>query len=538
LTRARDELGLQGIRYHGLLDDDMNVVTAPGVYNFTLIEESWKFLLKHDVKPIVELSFMPAVLANCTWTAPSDGRIVNPGHDTCHTNMQYKGIDMHPNSFEMWYELVRALVQHASSLFGDEEVKTWSFEVWNELWGMDFPMPYMSLYNASSRAIKSVNKEFKVGGPATAQLKHVIDFVKEATKMSSPFDFVSTHMYPTDDSLCDQHDNWNPDCLPFRVTQTREALYEISKETDFYLTEYNVGCCIGYPQHDTEGAAAFAFRTIGQLDNGTDVLSWWTFSDIFEEGTAVDQHVEYMNIYGLMTVSGVPKPGWRAFEMLHKFGGDTRVNTIIHQNMSFSSSSSSSSCVTESNTNFAGFDVVTATSARTVDECCEACKNENKCSYWTFLNDTKCMLKSSDAGRTSDENSTSGSDASPPSPPIPDAPCISAFATHSSETDQIALFLSFWSNTSDVSNRSVEVLRPQSYEHVTEYRIDASHANAYPVWQSMGSPPKPNKQQLDAMMQASLVVPKPLAFGGNSSSSSVVVVEMPPNSAIVLVFSH
>ena len=42
------------------------------------------------------------------------------------------------------------------------------------------------------------------------------------------------------------------------------------------------------------------------------------FTDIFEEGTAVARHTEFMNIYGLMTVSGVPKPGWRAFEMLHK----------------------------------------------------------------------------------------------------------------------------------------------------------------------------------------------------------------------------
>ena len=138
------------------------------------------------------------------------------------------------------------LVQHANTLFGEEEVKTWSFEVWNELWGMDFPMPYMMLYNASATAVKSVNSQFKVGGPATARLLHVTDFVEEARKISAPFDFVSTHMYPTDDNLCDQHDNWNPDCLPFRVNRSRHALYQLSNETEFYLTEYNVGCCIGY----------------------------------------------------------------------------------------------------------------------------------------------------------------------------------------------------------------------------------------------------------------------------------------------------
>jgi hypothetical protein len=49
--------------------------------------------------------------------------------------------------------------------------------------------------------------------------------------------------------------------------------------TTFYLTETNVGCCLGYSQHDTSAAAAFAFKTVGGLDGITDLLSWWTFSD-------------------------------------------------------------------------------------------------------------------------------------------------------------------------------------------------------------------------------------------------------------------
>ena len=37
LKLAAQELGLQGVRHHGLLDDDMEVVTAPGVFNFTKV---------------------------------------------------------------------------------------------------------------------------------------------------------------------------------------------------------------------------------------------------------------------------------------------------------------------------------------------------------------------------------------------------------------------------------------------------------------------------------------------------------------------
>ena len=36
LSKARSELGLSGVRYHGLFDDDLAVVPAPDIYNFTL----------------------------------------------------------------------------------------------------------------------------------------------------------------------------------------------------------------------------------------------------------------------------------------------------------------------------------------------------------------------------------------------------------------------------------------------------------------------------------------------------------------------
>ena len=41
------------------------------------------------------------------------------------------------------------------------------------MWGMSFPDPYMTLFNHSSAAIKSVDAKIRVGGPATMQLNYV-----------------------------------------------------------------------------------------------------------------------------------------------------------------------------------------------------------------------------------------------------------------------------------------------------------------------------------------------------------------------------
>ena len=51
-----------------------------------------------------------------------------------------------------------------------------------------------------------------------------------------------------------------------------------------YCIQYNVGCCLGYPSHDTAAAAAFVFRMVAELNDFLDLYSYWTFTDVFEEG--------------------------------------------------------------------------------------------------------------------------------------------------------------------------------------------------------------------------------------------------------------
>ena len=81
---------------------------------------------------------------------------------------------------------------------------------------------------------------------------------------------------PTDPQ-CPQHEKWGPDCLTNAVKALRK---EVDPKIPLFITEYNVGCCLGYSQHDTSGAAAFIFQQMGALQGVADVLSWWTFSDV------------------------------------------------------------------------------------------------------------------------------------------------------------------------------------------------------------------------------------------------------------------
>ena len=279
------------------------------------------------------------------------GPIVNPGAPQQCTRLEfwYQGIKQLPyrGDFSRWHDLVHALVRHAVKRYGLAEVQSWQFEVWNELWGLSWPVDYMALFNASSRAIKSVDPSLRVGGPATAVLAHVKDFSDLCEAAGIAKDFVSTHHYPTDS--CPKGSAWDPDCFARDVLRVRRT---VPRSLPFLLTEYNVGCCLGYAGHDKATAAAFIFRSVRDLNEELDVYSYWTFTDVFEEGGM--PRIEFKDVYGAMSVHGVPKPAWRAFQLLHTHAGDRRLPVAIsnqththpaetHAVLAASSSSSSSS---------------------------------------------------------------------------------------------------------------------------------------------------------------------------------------------------
>ena len=65
LKLAREELQFEGIRGHGLLDDDMSTMMGKGEYSFVNVDIVMDYLVELEMKPIVELSFTPSSLVSC-----------------------------------------------------------------------------------------------------------------------------------------------------------------------------------------------------------------------------------------------------------------------------------------------------------------------------------------------------------------------------------------------------------------------------------------------------------------------------------------
>jgi xylan 1,4-beta-xylosidase len=196
LREARRDCGFKYIRMHGLLTDDMGVYKEdahgnPG-YNWQYIDQLYDFLLSINIKPFVELSFMPRDLASGSKTI-----------------FWWKGNVTPPKSYDKWADLIRHLVTHFQERYGHDEVKTWYFEVWNEpdlhngFW-TGTKADYFKLYEVTAGAVKSVSPDYRVGGPATAMGQWDESFLGFCSSNNVPIDFVSSHNYGVKSGYLDE----------------------------------------------------------------------------------------------------------------------------------------------------------------------------------------------------------------------------------------------------------------------------------------------------------------------------------------------
>ena len=220
LTYAHRECGFQYIRMHGLFCDDMGVYREDShgnpEYNWQYIDELYDFLHSIGMKPFVELGFMPDGLASGSKTI-----------------FWWRGNVTPPKDMTKWADFIRAFVLHEQERYGDAEVRTWYFEVWNEpnldgFWA-GTQQQYFDLYAATARAIKSVSADYKVGGPATAGCGWVPEFIHFCDTNHAPVDFISTHTYGVESGYLDEHGNagtvlsQNPNSIIGDVKRVRQA---------------------------------------------------------------------------------------------------------------------------------------------------------------------------------------------------------------------------------------------------------------------------------------------------------------------------
>ena len=282
LELVQREIGFDYIRAHGIFSDVLAVyredTSGNPIYNFTYLDQAYDTLLRHNIRPIVELGFTPDALRS--------------GPEQI---FYWKANITPPASYPKWNALVRALIEHLLARYGRNEVLSWPFEVWNEpnfeeFWARPNLDDYFIMWKETYRTLKSAEPRLIVGGPAadTNGDEFLEAFLLRCAAESLRPDFISRHVYlsltPRPTQEFDYQDFLPVEFLLDKLRGTRERLARTGfAQTPLYVTEWNSSYTPRNPIHDTVQNAVLLARALSEGGDFADILSYWTFCDVFEE---------------------------------------------------------------------------------------------------------------------------------------------------------------------------------------------------------------------------------------------------------------
>jgi xylan 1,4-beta-xylosidase len=323
---ARRELGMLRVRGHGVLNDDMGIYKGAGSYDWSKYDKYLDAIAAADMRPGMELSFMPTALA-------SSGNSRNP-----------------PKDQNTYKEFIQAVVQHTVDKFGADDVAQWYWEVWNEpnyegFWTgtMD---DYFQMYDSAVAGATAALPNIIIGGPVTTQgsTSQMTSFLQHAKSANVRVSFLSSHAYPggagpNADAGFGVSDNNG------RVNVITSAGYT-TDEMPSLNTEWNTSYqgqggnteanCVSM---DTHVNAPFIIKSVkllaDQVKGDTPPLaafSYWVVSDVFDEssgpsgsyilGQTPNGTLPFGQVFGLMTFQGVRKAAFNGFKMLNLLGDE------------------------------------------------------------------------------------------------------------------------------------------------------------------------------------------------------------------------
>lgn len=337
------DIGFKYIRFHGIFMDEMMIYNISNEgkveYNWTYVDELFDFFMEMNIKPFVELSFMPEELKR-----------------TNETIFWWKGNISPPKDIGLWVDLVQEFVKHCINRYGKKEVETWYFEVWNEPEFENFfwagsKEEYFEFYYQTAMAIKSISKNLRVGGPAITyhtllNSSWIEDFIKFIQKEGVPLDFLSIHIYPEyipeesmkkaielykdgvdiEEIQVNIRRAYHGKDHVLDVTSTINEKIEtiLNQKIEIHITEWNASALFGNLIHDTCYISTYIVKNAIQSIDKIDSLGYWAFTDIFEEHKLGISH--FHGGFGLINKDGLKKPSYYAYYLLSKLG-----NAIIEQ---------------------------------------------------------------------------------------------------------------------------------------------------------------------------------------------------------------
>ena len=416
------------------------------VYDWTIVDRIFDTYLERGVKPYAQIGFMPQALSVKPEPYQHEWR---PGFPY---NEIYTGWAHPPKDYAKWAELVYQWVKHCVARYGAKEVESWYWQVWNEAniaYWKGTPEEFRKLHDYAIDAVRRALPTARVGGPDTAGDggKFMQDFLEHCLRGKN----FATGQIGTPLDFLSFHAKGSP---TFVAGHVRTGIAAQLKTIDTAFARFASfpelkGKPIVIGESDPDGCAACQGPQLAYRN--TTMYSSYTAASFARKHLLAEKHG--VNLEGAVT--------W-AFEF-------------------------------EDQPYFAGFRVM-ASNGLTLP----------------VFNVFRMMAKMS--GRRLDAQSSGdpGVDAIIQSGVRGATADVSALASLDAARRQLAVLVWHYHDddvpgaTADIALTLAGLPAEAVAPRLAHYRVDATHSNAFTLWQSLGSPTAPTRAhyaQLEAAAQ-------------------------------------
>ena len=218
------------------LEDD----AGSPIYDWTFVDMIFDAILETKNKPFVELGFMPRDLIDPAYYDPAKD-------DWQMSGYRRAGWNCPPKDYQKWYDLVYNTAMHCFERYGEAEVLTWYWELWNEpdiFYWQGTLEEFEKLYDYTAAAVKAAHPRARVGGPSVTNpvygrksaeyldkfLEHTLSGTNFYTgETGTALDFITFHVKGGGYAADPRHKRKDPPSVKFLYGSVKTGYEIISK---------------------------------------------------------------------------------------------------------------------------------------------------------------------------------------------------------------------------------------------------------------------------------------------------------------------
>ncbi len=330
LKDIQENVGYEFIKFHGILSDDMMVVSRTAgklSFHYTLVDMALDFLLSIGLKPLIQFSFMPKELA------------ADPSKTTFYSPV----ITSPPREMSEWEMLIEDFTRHLIARYGIFQVRSWLFCVWNEpvtpksMFGFGDDNLFFQLYDSTYHTVKKVDSNLVFGSSSILYIenlgtdKWIKDYINYAKKHDCIPEFFNIHYYSDiiPPSLKQNfHIGSASSSFPKRtddfslwIGSIRKIFASMNMEnTPIYLTEWNFTLSHRNLINDTCFKSCYIMKNLLRNYDRLDSFGYWSLTDLLEENVLPD--TLFHGGLGIYTMNGLRKNVFYTFYFANMLGDE------------------------------------------------------------------------------------------------------------------------------------------------------------------------------------------------------------------------